>query len=100
MRFFSKFTIICNNCFLLAVAAWYLETQQFHAGKNDQLMPLPWLEGILVIIGYSAIFINLFYLLVWAILNLFKKAQQIPRWMVIFNAIVFLLQVYFHFFLK
>ncbi|MEI7472996.1 MAG: hypothetical protein WCJ85_12110 [Chitinophagaceae bacterium] len=100
MRFFSKFTIICNACFLLAVVAWYLETQQFHTGKNDQLMPLPWLEGILVIIGYSAIFINLFYLMVCGILYLFKKAQQISRWMVIFNAIVFLLQVYFHFFLK
>ncbi len=100
MRFFSKFTIICNVCFLLAVVAWYLEVHQIHAGKNDQLLPLPWLEGILVIIGYSAIFINLFYLMVWAVLNLFKKATQIPRWMVIFNSIVFLLQVYFHFFLK
>jgi hypothetical protein len=49
------------------------EVHQFHTGKNDQLMPLPWLEGILVIIGYSAIFINLFYLLIWGILYLFKK---------------------------
>ena len=101
MRFFSKLTIFCNICFLLAVVIWYFEMHKKHPeGNNGQLIPLPWLEGTLVILGYGAIIINLFFLLVVFIIKSFQINVQIPAWIIIFNIVLFGCQVYFHFFLK
>ena len=100
MRFFSKLTIFCNICFLVAVVIWYVEMNKKHTEGNGQLIPLPWLEGTLVIIGYGAIIINLFFLLVVFIIKSFQINVQIPAWIIIFNILLFGCQVYFHFFLK
>jgi len=100
MRFFSKLTVLMNFCFLAAVIIWYIEMNKKHAESNGQLIPLPWLEGTLVILGYGAIIVNLFFLLVVFIITAFRVELKIPRWMIIFNVVVFGLQVWFHFFLK
>lgn len=100
MRFFSKLTVVCNICFLLSVVFWYIEIGQKHAGNDVKLIPLPWLEGTLVIIGYGAIIINLFFLLVYLIFSSFKVKMAVPKWMLIFNVLIFIGQIYFHFILK
>lgn len=100
MRFFSKFTVLCNTCFLVSVVLWYFEVHGKPPGSTDQVIPLPWLEGTLVILGYGAIVVNTLFLLLAFIFTAFKVSIKIPRWIIIFNVLIFCCQVYFHFFLK
>ena len=97
MRFFSKITVLFNACFLVAVVLWYLERHKSHEGSATQILPLPWLEGTFVILGYTAIVVNVLFLLLAFIFYSFKTAVKIPRWIIIFNIIIFCCQVYFHF---
>lgn len=100
MRFFSKFTVLCNCCFLVAVALWYVEVHGKPPGSTDQVLPLPWLEGTLVILGYGAILVNALFLLLALIFTAFRVNVKLSRWIIIFNILIFCAQVYFHFFLK
>ena len=100
MRFFSKITVFCNACFLISVVLWYVEINNKQEGSAKQILPLPWLEGTLVILGYGAIIINLLFLLLYFIFVSLKMSIKIPRWIIIFNIIIFCCQVYFHFFFK
>jgi len=99
MRFFSKITVFFNIGFLLTVVLWYLEKQP-HEGRSKEILPLPWLEGTLVTLGYTAIIVNTLFLLLAFIFYAFKADVKVPRWIIIFNIIIFCCQVYFHFILK
>lgn len=98
MRFFSKFTVLCNCCFLAAMVFRYFEMQKKPHGNNDQLIQLPWLESTLVTLGYGAIIVNVLFLLVYFIFVSLKVKVQVPKWMFIFNLLAFFAQVYFFFF--
>jgi hypothetical protein len=100
MRFFSKITVIFNVCFLLYVVFWYMEHRNSYEGTSVKILPLPWLEGTFVILGYTAIVVNLLFLLLAFIFYSLQTAVKIPRWIIIFNIIIFCCQVYFHFILK
>ena len=100
MRFFSKITVFCNICFLVSVVLWYVEMENRQQDNTGQVIPLPWLENVLVILGYSAIIINALFLLLYFIFYSFKMQIKIPRWIIIFNIIIFCGQVYFHFIYK
>jgi hypothetical protein len=100
MRFFSKIAVLFNVSFLLYVIFWYIETHKTFEGKPIQAIPLPWLEGTFVILGYTAILVNVLFLLLTFIFYSFKTNIKIPRWIIIFNVIIFCCQVYFHFILK
>ena len=100
MKFFSKITVICNLCFLAAVVCWFIDVKQKQHGVSDRVIPLPWLESTLVILGYGAIIINAFFLLVCFIFTAFKMELQVPKWIIIFNLVLFGCQVFFHFFYK
>lgn len=65
-----------------------------------QALPLPWLEGTFVILGYAAIFVNVLFLLLTFIFYSFKTNIKIPRWIIIFNIIIFCCQLYFYFIFK
>jgi len=100
LKFFSKITVLFNACFLVAVVFWYIEKHKTFESAATQAMPLPWLEGSFVILGYTAILVNTLFLLLTFILYSFKTKITIPRWIIIFNIIIFCCQVYFHFILK
>ena len=100
MRFFSKIAFIFNLSFLLSVVFWYIEMHSQKEAKNVQVIPLPWLEGTLVIMGYLAIIVNLLFLIIWFIFTSFNVDTKIPKWMIIFNVVLFCGQVFFHFFFK
>jgi hypothetical protein len=100
MRFFSKIAVLFNACFLVAVVFWYIEKHNNHEGNSTQILPLPWLEGSFVILGYTAIIVNVLFLLLTFIFYSFKMNIKIPSWIIIFNIIIFCCQVYFHFILK
>jgi hypothetical protein len=97
MRFFSKIAVLFNACFLVAVVFWYIEKNKDYEGSATQILPLPWVEGTFVILGYTAILVNVLFLLLTFIFYSLKATIQIPRWIIIFNIIIFCCQVYFHF---
>ena len=100
MRFFSKITVLFNVSFIFGVVFWFIEKHNTHEGSTQQILPLPWLEGTFVILGYGAIFINLLFLLLYFIFVSLKMNIKMPKWIIIFNVIIFCCQVYFHFILK
>jgi len=100
MRFFSKFTFLCNACFLVAVILRYVEKHNRYEGSKEQVLPLSWLQGTLVILGYGAIIVNALFLLLYLIFSSLKVDIILPKWIIIFNVVIFLCQVYFHFFFK
>lgn len=100
MRFFSKITVLFNASFLMAVLFRYIEKTKDYEGNAAQILPLPWLEGTFVVLGYTAIIVNVLFLLLTFIFYSFKSNVTIPRWIIIFNVIIFCCQVYFHFIYK
>ena len=100
MRFFSKITVLCNCCFIISVVLWYIEMSKQKHGDGSLVLPLPWLEATLVIIGYGAIIVNALFLILSFIFFSFKMEVKFPRWIIIFNILIFCCQVYFHFIFK
>jgi hypothetical protein len=66
-------------------------------GNINAAIPLPFLENTLVLLGYSAIFINI----VFALLSLYwlvsGKINLLPRWIVLFNLVMFPIQLCYFF---
>ena len=98
MKLFSKVTFICNLCFLATIVLRYVELNNRKNNVNDSIIPLPYITGILVILGQLAIFINLIFCLITFVLFLLKKEKKIPGRLVIFNFIFLVIQfIYFLF---
>lgn len=89
---------ICNLCFLATVILRLVENARKKDETFDGLIMLKPLESTLVVLGYSAIIINLLFLVMYFFLRLAKKNKQIPQWIVLCNLVFFLLQVYYFFF--
>ncbi len=78
----------------------YIEMNSEYEGSREQILPLPWLQNSLVVLGYAAIIVNCLFLLLYFIFISLRVEVKIPKWIVIFNVIIFFCQVYFYFFLK
>ena len=98
MRFFSKITFICNACFLVAIILRWVEINRRATGNFNGAIKFQPLEASVVILGYGAIFINVIFLVFCMISLLRKRIGLMPRWIVLTNALIFPLQVYFFFF--
>ena len=99
MRFYSRLVFICNVCFIIAVVMWWVEKARRLKGNYDGLIRFQPLEATLVILGYGAIILNFFFVLLSIYWYATKRIKLIPRWIVLFNLLIFPLQVYYHFFL-
>lgn len=97
MRFFAKIVLICNLCFIASVILRFGEKSYAAKGITDHGIPLPFLEGTIAVLGELAMIINIFFCAIAVILILMKKIKQIPLWIVIFNFIVLLAQIYWFF---
>lgn len=96
MRFFSKIIFICNICFIAAVIFRYLEINADKAGKNPNVLGFQPLESTLIILGYGAVIFNFIFLLSYLIAYLFKKGMSVPKWILLFNLVLFFVQlIYF-----
>jgi len=99
MRFYSRIVFICNICFIIAAVMWKIERVRRSHGNSNGLIQFQPLEATLVILGYSAIFLNLVFVFLSLYWLLTKKIKLIPRWIILFNLLIFPLQVYYHFIL-
>jgi hypothetical protein len=96
MRFFSKIIFICNICFIAAVIFRYIEINADKAGKNPNVLGFQPLESTLIILGYGAVIFNFIFLLSYLIAYLFKKGKLVPKWILLFNLVLFIVQlIYF-----
>lgn len=96
MKFFSKVVFLCNLCFVAFVVLRQLEKGRDIAGNKEAVIPLPALEGTLVVLGVASILINFIFIIVCGIFLLVKKQIPVAKWLLWVNLLFLLLQfIYF-----
>jgi hypothetical protein len=100
MRIFTKLIFIWNCCFIVSVVLRYIESVRIKTGNNNALIPLPVLEGSLVLLGYTAIFANLVYFIIALLARITRKSWPSPRALCWFNIILLVVQIYYFIFFK
>lgn len=96
MKFISKFVFICNCCFIVSVILRYVEINADKAGADSNVVGFQPLESTLIILGYGAVIFNAIFLLVYLFAYLFKKGMSVPKWILLFNLVLFFVQlIYF-----
>lgn len=93
MRFFAKIIFICNICFIASVILRYIEINANKAGRNPNVVGFQPLESTLIILGYGAVIFNFIFLLSYLIAYLFKKGMSVPKWILLFNLVLFFVQI-------
>lgn len=100
MRFFNKFIFICNICFFAAAILRLVEISRKNQGFNGTIVPLPALQGSIVVLGYLAIIFNLVFAIALLARVVGGKGWTSPRWMTLFNLLMLPVQVWYFFFSK
>jgi len=77
-----------------------LEAHKAAAGIPGTVEAVPFFKNLVIVLGFSAIVINLLmcigYLVVW----LFKKVMVGPRWLSVVNLFFLFVEFYYFFFYK
>lgn len=97
VNFFSRFTFICNIAFLLFVFLRWLELRKHAAAVSDKLITVPYVENTIIVLGVSAIVINLIMNIFYFIFLVRGKINQLTLWIVLVNFIFLILQVAYFF---
>lgn len=86
LLFFSRVAFICNGCFILAMAFYFLPVGNGHVVSTIRVM------GLLLAVVLNII-VNLFII----VLLLWRKPlwPLIPKWVVIFNLVCLIPQIIF-----
>ena len=79
MRFFAKIAIICNVCFLLSVVLRMVDILFQKKGKYDGALIMQPLKSTIIILGYGAIFVNLFFCIAFVISTYLTKKKNSPE---------------------
>jgi hypothetical protein len=97
MRFFSKFVFICNLCFLVSASMVF-----FKLYINDSKFPQPlnFIKGTVVILAEFGWILNFIFVLLVGIFLLLRRKLNIPKWLLVFNAAILLLQIWYFFISK
>jgi hypothetical protein len=98
LRFFSKIVFICNLCFIAAVILRWVENMNKQKGDFSGAIKLQPLESTIVVLGYGAIIINFIFNLLLLVILVLKKEKKIEAWLIWFNFLILLVQVYYFFF--
>ena len=100
MRFFNKFIFICSICFLAAVVLRLVEISRKSKGFSETVIPLPALQGSIVILGYVAVIFNFLFVLLMITQLISGRGLVAPKWMTLFNMLMLPVQVWYFFFSK
>ncbi|MEP6584549.1 MAG: hypothetical protein ABJA90_09795 [Ginsengibacter sp.] len=98
ISFFSRFAIICNVAFLLFVFFGKLEAQKTVTSGRDTIVAVPFLKNLVIVLGVSAIIVNLLICMVYAVIVVLGKQQIIPKWLAVVNVLFFIFQIFYFFF--
>lgn len=97
ISFFSRFTFICNLCFVVFVIFNRIETKKPEAAAPGAVIPFPFFKDLVIILGFSAIIINLLMCLAYLAVIVLKKTIPAPLWLTIANFIFLFVEFYFFF---
>jgi hypothetical protein len=78
----------------------FVELHEAVKGKKDVAVPLQYVEGTMAVLGLISILVNAVFCLIVLGMMAAKKVQQIPRWIVVFNFIALLAEIYWFFISK
>ena len=98
MRIFSKLVLICNLCFVAAVVMRFIEMGRRANGNFDAAIPVQSMESTLVLLGYGAIFLNIFFFISFLIYFMRSKIQSVSRLVIVINLVLLPVQVWYFFF--
>lgn len=97
LSFLSKFTLICNFCFLLFLALQSAEARG-SVGNMDKYVILRILKDVIITLGFSAFVINLLIALAYMIILVIRKNAAFLKWVPAVNLVFLVIQFYFYFF--
>jgi hypothetical protein len=97
MKFFARVVFIFNLCFIGFAVLRGIEQAKKITSNTDEILPLPWLKQTIVLLGWTAIFINLLFCLIATVFYLSKKSVLLTKWLTIANFIFLLIQIYYFF---
>src|SRR5580693_9497715 len=98
ISFFSRFTIICNFCFLLFIFLAKLEARKPTTAGTDKIVPVSYMKDIIITLGISAIIINLLMCIVYSLIVIIGRQQFLPKWLAIVNFLFLIFQFIYFFF--
>lgn len=98
MRFFARLVFLCNICFIGSVILRFVEIRNSVKGNANLALKFQPLESMFVILGYGAIFLNLFFIILCLLWFATKKIKFLPRFIVMFNLVMFPIQIYYFFY--
>lgn len=98
MRFFARIVFICNIAFIASAILRFVEIKNSAKGNANLALKFQPVESTLVVLGYGAIFLNLFFIIFSIYWVAAKKINFIPRWILLFNLVMFPIQVYYFFY--
>lgn len=98
ISFFSRFTIICNSCFLLFVFLGKFESGKHVAPGADKVVAVSYLKDVIITLGISAIIINLLMCIVYSVIVIIGRQRLLPKWLVIVNFLFLILEFLYFFF--
>jgi len=98
ISFFSKFTFICNISFLLFILFQKIEAKKIvSSGSQDSIVAIPFFKNLIIVLGFSAIVINLIMCMVYLVAVLSKRSFLLPKWLAAINFVFLIIQFYFFF---
>ena len=97
ISFFSKFTFICNISFLLFILFRKIEAKKVISDSGSGAAAIPFFKNLVIILGFSAIVINLIMCIVYLVAVLSKKSFLLPKWLAAINFVFLIIQFYFFF---
>ena len=98
ISFFSKFTFICNISFLLFLLFRKIEAKKIiNSDSRDAVATIPFFKNLIIVLGFSAIVINLIMCMVYLVAVLSKRSFLLPKWLAPINFVFLIIQFYFFF---
>lgn len=98
VRFLSRFALICNLCFLLFIFFRWLEQPKASGNIQDSIEQVPFVKELVILLGFTAIVVNIVMCIVYSICLFTSKFKQISTWLVIINFLFLFLQIFYFFF--
>lgn len=97
ISFLSRFTIICNICFVLFAIFGMLEKPENTHAIPGTVEKIPFLKELIILLGFPAIIINFLMCATYGILVASGNKGLVPKWLAIINITFLLVEAYYFF---
>lgn len=99
ISFLSRFTVICNICFVLFAILGLLEQPGTANAIPGTVEKIPYLKELIILLGFPAIVINFLMCITYCILIIAGKGIMVPKWLAAINITFLVIEVYYFFLL-